>query len=108
MVASIIRLFVLTCFLSPLVLLQANASPETGVNISTAENITVSLSPSVSNTTDKVRVVASFYPIFEFAKRVGGDRVEATSLIPVGTEPHDFDPTVQQVQNAETADMVVF
>jgi zinc transport system substrate-binding protein len=109
MVASIIRLFVLTCFLSPLVLLQANASPETGVNISTAtENRTVSLSPSVSNTTDNVRVVASFYPIFEFAKRVGGDRVEATSLIPVGTEPHDFDPTVQQVQNAETADMVVF
>ncbi len=109
MVASIIRLFVLTCFLSPLVLLQANASPETGVNISTAtENSTVSLSPSFSNTTDKVRVVASFYPIFEFAKRVGGDRVEATSLIPVGTEPHDFDPTVQQVQNAETADMVVF
>jgi zinc transport system substrate-binding protein len=109
MVASIIRLFVLTCFLSPLVLLQANASPETGVNISTAtENSTISLSPSVSNTTDKVRVVASFYPIFEFAKRVGGDRVEATSLIPVGTEPHDFDPTVQQVQNAETADMVVF
>jgi zinc transport system substrate-binding protein len=96
MVASIIRLFVLTCFLSPLVLLQANASPETGVNISTAtENSTISLSPSVSNTTDKVRVVASFYPIFEFAKRVGGDRVEATSLIPVGTEPHDFDPTVQ-------------
>jgi zinc transport system substrate-binding protein len=109
MVASIIRLFVLTCFLSPLVLLQANASPETGVNISTATEIsTISLSPSVSNTTDKVRVVASFYPIFEFAKRVGGDRVEATSLIPVGTEPHDFDPTVQQVQNAETADMVVF
>jgi zinc transport system substrate-binding protein len=109
MVASIIGLFVLTCFLSPLVLLQANASPETGVNISTAtENRTVSLSPSVSNTTDNVRVVASFYPIFEFAKRVGGDRVEATSLIPVGTEPHDFDPTVQQVQNAETADMVVF
>jgi zinc transport system substrate-binding protein len=109
MKASIILLLVLTCFLSPLVLLQANASPEIGVNISTTtENSTVSLSPSVSNTTDKVRVVASFYPIFEFAERVGGDRVEATSLIPVGTEPHDFDPTVQQVQNAETADMVVF
>jgi zinc transport system substrate-binding protein len=109
MVASIVRLFVLASFLSPLVLLQANASPETGINISTAtENSTVSLNPSVSNTTDKVRVVASFYPIFEFVKRVGGDRVEATSLIPVGTEPHDFDPMVQQVQNAETADMVVF
>ena len=23
-------------------------------------------------------------------------------------EPHDFDPTVQQVQNAESADMLVY
>jgi zinc transport system substrate-binding protein len=109
MVASTIRLVLLICLLSPLVLLQANASPNS-VNFSTAtENSTDNLSPSVlnTNTTNKVRVVASFYPIFEFVKKVGGDRIEATSLIPVGVEPHDFDPTVQQVQNAETADMIV-
>ena len=46
----------------------------------------------------KVKVVASFYPILEFVKKVGGDRVEVSSLIPQGMEPHDFDPTVQQVQ----------
>jgi zinc transport system substrate-binding protein len=74
----------------------------------TTENSIVSLSPTALNATDKVHVVASFYPIFEFVKNVGGDRVEVTSLIPVGTEPHDFDPTVQQVQNAQAADMVVF
>jgi zinc transport system substrate-binding protein len=109
MIVSTIRLVVLTCFLFPLILLQVNASPETSVNMSTAaENSTVSPSPSVSNTTDKVRVVASFYPIFEFVKKIGGHRVEVASLIPVGTEPHDFDPTVQQVQSAQTADMVVF
>ena len=56
----------------------------------------------------KVKVVASFYPIFEFLKKIGGDRVEASSLIPVGVEPHDFEPTVQQIQNAETADMLVY
>lgn len=108
-VASTINLVLLIWFLSSLVLLQVNASPEIGVNISTAtENSTDNLSPSVSNTTNKVQVVASFYPIFEFVKKVGGDRVEVTSLIPIGTEPHDFDPTVQQVQNAQVADMVVF
>jgi zinc transport system substrate-binding protein len=31
-----------------------------------------------------------------------------TSQIPFGIEPHDYDPTVQQVQNAQSADMVVF
>jgi zinc transport system substrate-binding protein len=59
------------------------------------------------STPDKVRVVASFYPIFEFVKRIGGDRVDVSSLIPVGIEPHDYEPTIQQVQNAQTADMLV-
>lgn len=41
---------------------------------------------------------------------MGGDKVEVSSLIPPGLEPHDFDPTVQQVQdtNIESADMAVF
>lgn len=61
----------------------------------------------ISNTADKVRVVASFYPMLEFVKRVGGERVEVSSLIPVGIEPHDYEPTIQQVQAAQTADMLV-
>jgi zinc transport system substrate-binding protein len=61
----------------------------------------------ISNTADKVRVVASFYPIFEFVKRIGGEKVDGSSLIPVGIEPHDYEPTIQQVQNAQTADMLV-
>jgi zinc transport system substrate-binding protein len=71
------------------------------------------LSPT-SNATDltksasKLNIVASFYPIFEFVKQVGGDRVAVTSLIPVGIEPHDFEPTIQQIQNAESADIVFF
>ncbi len=29
-------------------------------------------------------------------------------MIPIGAEPHDFDPTIQQISNAQTADMVVY
>jgi zinc transport system substrate-binding protein len=105
---STIPFVVLFCFSFPLVLPQVVATEEASGNMSTAaENNTASLSPSTLNATDRVEVVASFYPIFEFVKKVGGDRVEITSIIPMGTEPHDFEPTVQQVQNAETADMVV-
>ena len=77
-----------------------------------ANNGTINSSSSIniqdSATPDKIKVVASFYPIFEFVKKVGGDRVEVSSLIPVGIEPHDYEPTIQQIQNAETADMLVF
>ena len=45
------------------------------------------------NTASKLNVVASFYPILEFVKKVGGNRVGVSSLIPLGGEPHDFEPT---------------
>ena len=56
----------------------------------------------------RLNIVASFYPIHEFVKEVGGDKVSISSLIPVGIEPHDFEPTIQQIQNAESADIVFF
>src|SRR5918995_7399838 len=61
-----------------------------------------------SNFTEPLNIVASFYPIFEFVKQVGGDKVTITSLIPVGVEPHDFEPTIQQIQNGEIAHIVFF
>ena len=56
----------------------------------------------------KLNIVASFYPIYEFVKQVGSDKVTVTSLIPVGIEPHDFEPTIQQIQKTESADAVLF
>jgi zinc transport system substrate-binding protein len=58
--------------------------------------------------TSKIKVVASFFPIYEFVKKVGGEKVEASVLIPVGAEPHDFDPTIQQIQNAQSASAIVY
>lgn len=77
--------------------------PSTGLGSITTDPASQDPSPQ-----RKVKVVASFYPILEFVKKVGGDRVEVSSLIPQGMEPHDFDPTVQQVQNVESADMLVY
>jgi zinc transport system substrate-binding protein len=65
---------------------------------------------TVSGTTpaSKIRIVASFYPIYEFAKQVGGNKVEVSNLIPVGVEPHDYEPTVQQILTAQSSDILVF
>lgn len=80
-------------------------------------NIGAALSTSSSNTTNatfgtnstsKIKVVASFFPIYEFVKKVGGDKIDASVLIPVGAEPHDFDPTIQQIQNTQSAAAVVY
>jgi zinc transport system substrate-binding protein len=82
-----------------------------------ASNIEVAFSTSNNNSTNatsginnisKIKVVASFFPVYEFVKKVGGDKVDASVLIPVGAEPHDFDPTIQQIQNAQSAAMLVY
>ena len=60
------------------------------------------------NKASKVKVVASFYPIYDFVQKIGGDRVEVSSIIPPGVEPHDWEPTIQQRLEAESSDMIVY
>ena len=57
--------------------------------------------------TAKLQVVASFYPMADFAKNVGGDRVQITALIPPGVSPHHFDPTPQSIRALSEADVFV-
>lgn len=66
------------------------------------------LSDPITQQLPKVTVVASFFPIYEFAKQVGGDRANIITLIPAGVEPHDYEPTIQQLQQAESADVLFF
>jgi zinc transport system substrate-binding protein len=83
----------------------------TGVALSrsSSSNYTIGAAPGANNNnTSKVKVVASFFPIYEFVKKVGGDKVDASVLIPVGAEPHDFDPTIQQIQNSQSAAAIVY
>jgi zinc transport system substrate-binding protein len=78
---------------------------DTGSNSTTSANSSVI--GSVINQS-RIKIVASFYPIYEFVKEVGGNKVDVTTLIPIGVEPHDFEPTIQQIQNAESADLIVY
>ncbi|MGB9804210.1 metal ABC transporter substrate-binding protein [Desulfofundulus sp.] len=41
----------------------------------------------------KIAVVTTIYPLYDFARQVGGERVEVTRLLPAGAEPHDWEPT---------------
>jgi len=56
----------------------------------------------------RIEVVAAFYPLFEAAERVGGDRVTVHNLTPAGTEPHDLELSSRQVDRIEDADVVLY
>ena len=56
----------------------------------------------------KVRVVTSFYAMEDFTKKVGGDNVEVTNLVPAGTEPHEWEPAATDVTAIQNADLFVY
>ncbi len=55
-----------------------------------------------------LEVVAGFYPLEWAAARVGGERVDVTSLTPPGAEAHDLELTPQDVGAVADADLVVY
>ena len=55
----------------------------------------------------KMTVIASFYPLYEFASRVAGDRAEVSSLVPADIEPHDWEPTAEDISRGRSADVLV-
>ena len=55
----------------------------------------------------RIEVVASFYPLAFAAEQVGGDLVDVTDLTPAGAEPHDLELTTDQVDAIEDADLVL-
>ena len=56
----------------------------------------------------KLNIMASFYPMYDFAVKVGGDKVEVTNMVPAGTEPHDWEPAATDIKNLEDADVFIY
>ncbi|MBM3231528.1 zinc ABC transporter substrate-binding protein [Candidatus Peregrinibacteria bacterium] len=46
---------------------------------------------------EKLKVSASFYPLAYLSERIAGDAAVVTQVIPSGVEPHDYEPTPQQL-----------
>lgn len=56
----------------------------------------------------KINVVASFYPLYDFTRKIGGDHVNVINLVPAGVEPHDWSPKSRDITNMTQADMFVY
>lgn len=65
-------------------------------------------SPDVDANTASIKAVASFFPLYDFMKHVAGEKANVTLMIPNGIEPHDWEPTAQQVLKLRSADLFVY
>ena len=56
----------------------------------------------------KIQVVTSFNAMSEFAEAIGGDKVEVSTIIPDGTEPHDFELKPENMKQLASAQVFVY
>lgn len=62
-------------------------------------------SPSNS---DKLAVVATFYPLQDFAQQVGGDEVVVRAATPAGSEPHDYEPSPKDLTSYLSSGVFIY
>ena len=55
----------------------------------------------------KLQIVTSAGFLHEFSQNIGKEKIDATLLIPMGINPHDWEPTIRDTERLERADMVI-
>ncbi|MGZ3596512.1 MAG: metal ABC transporter solute-binding protein, Zn/Mn family [Syntrophales bacterium] len=56
----------------------------------------------------KLKVVATLFPLYDFAKQVGRERIEVSLLLPPGVEAHAFEPRPADIKRIQDADIFLF
>lgn len=56
----------------------------------------------------KLKVYASVYPMYDFSKKIAGDKMDVELIMPQGIEPHDWEPDQDAIKNLEDADIFVY
>lgn len=57
---------------------------------------------------EKIPVLTTIYPLYDFARQVGGERVVVTRLLPAGAEPHDWEPTAGDMAELSRAKVFIY
>ena len=55
-----------------------------------------------------VTVSASFYPLYDFTKAVGGSHVSVANITPAGAEPHSYEPSPKTLAQAQKSNLFIY
>ena len=60
------------------------------------------------NTSSKLTIYTSIYPIYDFTKKIGGEKISVYNMTKAGAEPHDFEITSKDMANLSKADLFIY
>ena len=68
---------------------------------------TNSTSNNSTNENSKLQVVTSATFLYEFSQNIGKEMIDVTLLVPMGADPHDWEPTIRDTERLQKADMII-
>lgn len=57
---------------------------------------------------DKLKIVSTIFPYYDFARNIAGDKAEVTMLLSPGNEPHSYDPSPSDIVAIENCDIFIY
>ncbi|OHD53201.1 MAG: hypothetical protein A2096_14655 [Spirochaetes bacterium GWF1_41_5] len=56
----------------------------------------------------RLKIITTLFPLYDFSRQIGQDRVNVVLLLPPGVEPHSWEPTPKDIVNISTADVFIY
>ena len=56
----------------------------------------------------KLKVVTTLFPLYDFARQIGHEKVEVNLLLPPGVESHAFEPRPADIRRIQNSDIFLF
>lgn len=68
--------------------------------------LTISCKKTTEN--KKIKIITSIFPLYDFTREVGKDRVDVLIILPPGTEAHSFEPTPMDIVRINESAMFIY
>ena len=68
----------------------------------------INFNSDISTSDDsKLQIVTSAGFLHEFSQNIGKEKIDSFLLIPMGVNPHDWEPTIRDTEKLERSDMII-
>lgn len=62
---------------------------------------------NLDNREDKIKVYATIFPLYDFARNIGKDKIDLNYIVPPSGEPHDYEISAKMVKDIQNSNVLI-